>query len=281
MVDAEQVQKTWQEYLATLPAKRRIIADLALLSPNTPEGRIRAELRDLQNLLNTGLVDIQQEERTVGEIITDIDSIGHRRTIKRVQNLEYRLRYEQTKYEYVYRMLEHLHKVLKAQMHIVQKMIVQLKYFSVPASLQRLMTVEDAIVEKIREQTTFPILFSQLLTGEHIIQRMEQREQKLFKRMQNGMQRVFANEVTEGVTREWALTVFNGMENWIQESVAKGRFEFHPDVDMEFVHSTEFITYCEVCLRRARTKPRPVSREMLNVFVQLFRAWYDENARRE
>lgn len=103
---------------------------------------------------------------------------------------------------------------------------------------------------------------------------MDSREKRLLKKMQKGISKIFSNEINEGITYEWAMAVFNAIEDRVHEGVANGMFPgYHPDIDFEFANRPEFVDLVRESIQTLRK--RKVSEQMINVFVHLFREWYN------
>jgi len=119
------------------------------------------------------------------------------------------------------------------------------------------------------------------MKGEHIIHRMDKREKRLLKKMKTGVAKIFTNEITEGITQAWAMTVFDAIEENVHAAVegnivtGKEIFSgYHPDMDFEYVNRPEFVTLVREVIQEIKKKGK-VSEQMINVFVHLFREWYN------
>jgi hypothetical protein len=192
-----------------------------------------------------------------------------------VHKLEQCLGYAETKFEYVYRLLHQLHSILKSQMHLVLKLQAGSKDAEKLIShIKSQFELESELLNKIEKIETFHSLFLALIKGEHIIKTMDDREKRLLKKMQKGIGKIFSNEISEGITYEWAMTVFNAIEDKVHEGVANGMFpSYHPDIDFEFANRPEFFNLVRESIQNLRK--RKVSEQMINVFVHLFREWYN------
>jgi len=268
-LDEENILKHWKNYLATIPKKRELIGELGVGKDTLNS------LNELKHLLELELVNISDEEKEESEIISDLELMEHSKKIKRVHKLKQCLGYVETKYEYVYHLLHQLHSFLKSQMHIVNKLLVGSKNAEKLIShLKQQLELELEIIKKIEQIETFHNIFTALVKGEHIIRTMDAREKRLLKKMQKGISRMFANELTEGITYEWAMTVFNAIEDKVHEGVANGMFPgYHPDIYFEFANRPEFVDLVRESIQNVRR--RKVSEQMINVFVHLFREWYN------
>jgi len=268
--DEESIQKQWNEYLNTLALKKELVGKLR------PGSQLLANLQQLKQLLALELVDIGSEEREEKELVADLERIKHAEMIKRLNRLDACLRYVETKYEYVYKLLEQLYVALKTQAQLVELLLAsQTNAEKLIAHIGSQFELEEAIINKIKQIETFHNLFLALARGEHIIRIMDAKEQKLLKRMQKGLAiNLFSNELAEGVTYSWARAVFNQIEGKVSEVIANAIFPgFHEDIDFEYVNRPEFIDLVRQTIQSIRK--RPVSEQMINVFVSLFREWYN------
>jgi len=267
--DEEVIIKHWKQYLGTIFKKKDIIAKLHL------DIDFQRNLQELKRLLELELVDISSEEKEESEIISDLESIEHSQKVRRVHKLEQCLGYAETKFEYVYRLLHQLHSILKSQIHIVITLQVGAKDVEkIISHLKSQLELELEILNKIEKIETFQSLFLALIKGEHIIRTMDAREKRLLKKMQTGISKIFSNEIDSGITYEWAMAVFNAIEDKVHEGIANGMFPgYHPDIDFEFANRLEFVDLVRESIQSLRK--RKVSDQMINVFVHLFREWYN------
>src|SRR3989344_3308756 len=217
-------------------------------------------------LLMTDLTDVTKEEKEEAELIRDLEALKHAEKIKRVHKLEQCLGYAETKYEYVYRLLQQLHSCLISEINLAKKLLAGSEPVKLVAHLRYQLTLELAVIEKIKKIETFKDLFSALVKGEHIIKSMDSREKRLIEKMENGVARIFSNEISEGITVQWATTVFAAIENKVHEGVANGMFPgYHSDIDFEFTNRPEFVVLAREVISAIRQ--RPVSEEMITTFV--------------
>ena len=259
----------WDRYLAKFPEKSKIISGLAFGS-DMMDNIIR-----LDALLKNELVDVGTDERSENNIISDLESLEHDKRIARVDKLEQTLKYVETKFEYVHNLLEHLHKALAAEMNAVAKLLGKAEDpQKLIEYLKKELLIEQKAIEKIGKLETFNELFPSLVKGEHIVRRMEADEKRLVSMMQKGFMGVFSNEITEGITYEWAIQIFNAIEDKVHEAVEKGIFPgYHSDIDYEYVNRPEFVQLVREIgerLRKVKTTDK-----MLNSFVNLFREWFN------
>ena len=269
-VDEEFIVKHWKHYLSTVSRKK----DLIRYMRTRLEANFQNNLQELKKLLDLELVDISGEEKSGIEIIGDLELIEHPQKVKRVHKLEQCLVYAETKHEYVYGLLHQLHSFLKSQMHIVNKMLSgSVNTETLISHLKLQIELEIEIIKKIEQIETFHSLFLALIKGEHIIKTMDAGEGRLLKKMQKGVGKIFSNEITGGITYDWAMGVFNAIEDKVHELVANNLLDQHPDMDFEFVNRPIFIELVKKVIQNLR--PRNVSEQMINVFIHLFREWYN------
>lgn len=268
--DDESILQHWTHYLGTISKKKKLVGGLRVSSS------FQKNLGNLKKLLDLELVDISGEEKDESELISDLKKMGHQERIKRVHRLEQCLMYVETKYEYVYQLLHQLHLVLQAQMHLVMNLLAKAKKINLLIShLQNELEVEGEIILKIKGVKTFHDLFLALVKGEHIIRRMNAREKKLLRKMQEEFRRVFASEIKEGITYEWTSLVYNAVEDIVtdHEAIMAEGYDPHPDVEFEFVNGQKFADLVQDVLVHIRG--RRASESMLNVFLHLFREWFN------
>ena len=164
-------------------------------------------------------------------------------------------------------------------MHIVKTLLIGAKNAEKLIShLKQQLELELEIIKKIEhsmKRETFHDLFLELVKGEHIIRTMDAREKRLLKKMQKGIGKIFSHEITKGITYEWAITVFSEIEDKVREGVANGMFShLYSDIYFEFVNRPEFV---DLAIQTIQTlRKRKVSGQMINVFVHLFREWYNQ-----
>ncbi len=267
--DDESILEHWKKYLETVPQKKAIIEHLRT------DGDLQKNAAALKNLLTSELADISTDEKQEADLISDLEALAHEQKIKRIHKLEQCLRYVDTRYEYVFALLEHLFKILCAQMHLVEKLRAGSKNSErLREHLVQQSELESEIIAKISSIRTFHSLFLSLVKGEHVISQMGAEEKKLVKIMQERMHAIFSGEISEGITYEWAITVFNAIEDKFHEMIAQEIIEAnHPDADYELVNRPQFIELVREVITEIR--PKPVSQKMIAAFVHIFREWYN------
>ncbi len=262
--DDEAIIEHWKDYLETIPKKKDALGNL-------PEDH-----ESLKVLLKLELADIIDEEKEESELIKDLEIIEHSEKIKKVQRLRQRLGDVATKYMHVYGLLRHLHEVLKTQMHLVEKLEGESKVNMI-VHLKLQFELEIEILNQIKRIKTFHELFVALVKGEHmkehIISHMDAGEKKLLIRMQEEMSRIFSDELKEGITYEWAITVFNAIEDKIQKAYEDGILDGQLNINFQFVNSPDFVILARETI--ASIRKRHASDQMVKVFVHLFREWYN------
>lgn len=268
-VHEESIIAHGKKYLDTVPKKKIIIARLCL------GDNFQKDVKELKRLLELELTDISNEEKEEPELISDLEATEHNQKIKRIQKLEQCLGYAETKYEYAYKLLHQLDLILKSQIYLVLKLQAGSKLPErLIIHLRSQLELELEVLNKIEKIETFHTLFLALIKGEHIIKIMDSKEKRLLKRMQKGVSKIFSNEIDEGITYEWAIMIFNAIEDKVHEGVANGMFPgYHSDIDFEFVNRPEFVDLVRQSIQSLRK--RKVSEQMIAVFVHLFREWYN------
>ena len=190
--------------------------------------------------------------------------------------LETCLGYAETKFEYTLELLQHLYVVLLMEASLLEKIPKTSdlrKFRKLVAQIQLEYDVEVEVIAQIGKIRTFNQLFAALVKGEHSIHTMDVTEKKLLKKMQQGMSSIFRMEIDEGVTYEWAMEVFNSIEDKFREMEADGVIDNHPPADFELVNRPEFVQLVRDTIQRIKKKK--VSEQMITVFVHLFREWYN------
>jgi hypothetical protein len=173
-------------------------------------------------------------------------------------------------------LLRHLFAVLRSQIQLVKKLrIGSTQAEKLLAHLKSQLELELELLNKIEKIENFHALFLALLKGEHIIHTMDAREKRLLNKMQKRFRAIFSNEIDDGITCAWAMTVYNAVQDVVMnhEAILARGFDPHPDVDFEFVNRPEFVDLAKESIQHLRT--RKVSEQMVSVFVYLFREWYN------
>ncbi|GEM_PF-2167190 len=294
----ESIVRIWENYLGTLSEKKIRMGKLEV------HNDLLLHAKALREILGLELVDIHEEEKEERKLIENIGKITHEKKIKRVHRLESCLNYAETRHEYVYRLLEQLGKILQTEMHLVSMLLQdQSNAEKIIVLIKEQYMLEEEIIKKIEKVPNFQKFFLALMKGEHIIHRMDEREKRLLKKMQTGIAKIFTNEITEGITQTWAMTVFDAIEENVHAAVegniitGKEIFSgYHPDMDFEYVNRPEFVQLVRETIytlkgphknpynndskiakgRVEDIKQRRVSEQMINVFVHLFREWFNE-----
>ncbi len=264
----EDFLRIWKEYHQTFSEKEKLIN--AITTDNYQQ-----LLPRLQTLLDLELSDIEGEEKIEVHLIGDLQSIEHDKRILRVQNLHNRLAYAETKYKYIYKLLNELHNALTSQLHIVTQPPPGTYPTVLISYLKSHFAIEKEVLKQIESRETFHELFLTLVKGEHIVGRMDAKEKQLLKRMELVMQGVLSNMRKKGNVYQWADKVFKGVQNQIGEYIARHEEDEvgnNPDVDFEYVNHSEFIDFVRQCAVELDEKP---SEQMINVFVHTFREWYN------
>ena len=284
--DDAEIIRLWEEYLKTISRKREIITSLP--SQN-------AVLEELKKLLETELREIEEEEKDEAELLADLGVMSHSDKIKKVHRLEQCLRYPATRHEFVHGLLSHIHSILKVEMHLVRILLKGPKDAAkVIEHLKQQFHLEQEVLAKIGDLKTFHAMFLALVKGQHIIRQMDAKEKKLLRKMQEMFdkarhedsvlsdeesremyKKVVAQEWKKDVMRSWWILVYNEIENKIDECVADGIMDVrHRFGDLEFVNNPAFVELCRDAYSHVTKRKVPDS--MLNVFVHVFREWFNQ-----
>ncbi|MEK6853928.1 MAG: hypothetical protein AABX60_01215 [Nanoarchaeota archaeon] len=265
--DSEQALQLWKNYLKYFADKKELVVGIAKGSGFTANR--------LSDVIRNGLVDISIEDKTEKELIKELEAIEHSKELKRIKQLEYSLNHEETRQKYVHSLLERLYAVLRNEAAIVNHLIGGAKE---PATLihnlQLQLELESQIIARINDLGTFNEFFARLLTGLHVVRRLNAREKRMIDILRTRMSQIFGNELTKGITFQWADSVFKSMEYKVHAMIASGKYGHSPDVDLEFVNSERFVELVREVIQRLRK--RPVSEHMIGAFVHLFRELYHE-----
>jgi len=265
--DDEAILKVWKDYLETIPKKKAIIEKLSL------NIRLTVDLEELRLLLITELTDIEKEEKEEKELISDLEKIEHSEKIKSVHKLERGLAYAESKYEYVYELLNHIHSILKSQKHIVEKIKTnsgllgnQQNAEKLISHLKQQLELEMETIKKIEQIPTFHNLFLALLKGEHAIKILNSREKRISTRMLN-------QQVVDGITDKWINAVEAAIRDKVHEMIAEDILNQHCDADFEFINRPEFVEFAREEIKKL--KNRDISEQIINAFVHAFRDYYN------
>jgi hypothetical protein len=274
--DNKKLIKIWNDYIKKLPEKSSIISKLK--SEN-----IKDHIQRLDAFIDEELVFIAEEDTEAEMVLFDIRKLEHLDKIKTIQRLEECLGYAETRYEYLHSLVENLQQTLKDQgraIESLQKDTTQIE------NLKKLHLIELELIDKMKKfgkynqkLETFQEAFLSLVTGEKTIERMTERQKKLFKKVSDGMRKVYSTDekeqIDEGMTAAWAGEILDGLGDKIRELEAEGFLEGHnPHIDFEFVNKPEFINFVrEKYVKLSRSK---VAEDMIKVFVFIFREWFNQ-----
>ncbi len=248
----------WQYYYLRLPLKSDIINGLN-------EDNLKHDLPLLIGFAETDLAQITHEEGIDEDIIKDIYAL---KKAKRINRLDDALNYPQTRFEYLHELLLELHEVLKAEFIILRKLPEIENTTNLISDLKTLAETENHIVTKIKSIPDFRYFFLNLIKGEHIIKEMNARERVLFRRLN----KIFTGESQEGVVKTWGYAVYDAIEETI-DAHEEFSVSYNPHVDFEFVNRPEFVDLVREKL--AEVRKRPISEQTVNIFVRIFREWYN------
>ncbi len=269
----EQILKVWKEYISTIKRKGEIIIAITTSNANS-------FIEELRKLVDIGLIDISKEGNLEEELIVNIKNLEHSEKIRRVERLEQCLGYIESQYEYMHGLIIHFHSVLRSELASVNNLDKNPKKEII--NLKELYQWELKLLEKMNSFTknrtveTFHEVFASLITGERLIKMLNDNEKKLFKRMNLVLGKVFTTDDSaqrnKGPLYRWVDEVVNAIEDKIHELEAQGILGYNQDIDFEFVNRPEFI---DLVRKKAPKIDKKVSEEKINMFVYIFREWYN------
>ncbi|MBN2459759.1 hypothetical protein JXB28_05735 [Candidatus Woesearchaeota archaeon] len=272
----ENAIRMWKAYSSTLAEKASIINQLVDGSHGSQGSFEKLYLEKLKSLLETGLADVQSEEASETKVIAGLDQEAHSKKMKRLKRLEDCVGYAKTQHKHAHSLLAEIHKILLTEIKLAGEMLEHPGKFSklMPA-LKSQLELEQEAARQIASIGTerFHRIFLDLVKGEHMISQLDAKEKKLVRRMREGMAGIFANEITDGITSQWAITLFNSIEDEIHKGIFNGIYEQHPNLDFEYVNRPEFEALARKTINDL--KRNAVSEKMVNAFVSLFREWYN------
>jgi hypothetical protein len=274
----EAILRMWRAYSDALSQKASIIAQLSDGSHGQQGSFEKLYLEKLKSLLGTGLADIQNEAIDEAKIISGLEEVEHSKKMKRIKRLEDCLSYAETQHKHVHSLLSGIHNILLSEMKLTTAMLEHPRNIGkmMPLLRQQLELEEEAARQIASIGTErFHQLFLALVKGEHVISQLDAKEGKLVRRMQKGMDKIFSNETSGGITAEWAITVFNAIEDEVHNGVANGVYLQHPNLDFEYVNRPEFADLARKTINDI--KKRQVSDQMVNAFVSIFREWFNHS----
>ena len=270
----EEFLKVWQDYHKTVGEKEVLISAISVDNYQNFVPR-------LQKLLTLELSDIEQEEKTENMLVNDLQSIEHDKRIQNVQRLYDRLAYAESRYKYIFRLLEELHGALVNQVHIVEKLSSAKDAGELVSHLKSQLAVEQEVLKQVESRETFHELFLALMKREQIVGRMDSKEIQLLKRMTLILNEDFriksipGNWRKKGITYEWANKVYEGLRAQVEEYIARYEEDgagSNPHVDFEYVNHPDFVVFVKQCAAELGQNP---SEQMVNVFVHVFRELYN------
>jgi hypothetical protein len=255
----------WTKYISTLSRKNDLISDPV------------SNLSELKELLSLELVEISNDEKKESELLSELESVEHSKNVERIHKLKFYLGNEKSMYSFVYHLLKELYQILKYQMNIIvlleskitDKLITNLKLQS---------ELEQKIIAEIKKIKTFDERYLAIIKKKHddVIVVIKSREKRLIKKMKSGVSKIFSEEINSGIVYEWAMTVFEEVENFVcdHDALIENGYEPNPDSGLEFVNSSDFLKLAREVIFGIRS--RLVSDRMINAFVFMFREWYND-----
>jgi acyl carrier protein phosphodiesterase len=269
--DEETISKDWNEYRKTIQEKQQIISQLS-----NSFGKVRQVVSRLKQLIDSEIVDINDENIEEKDLIKNIRKLEHSQRINRLHQLEKSLCYMESRHKYVYELLRHLYAVLKSENDIVLKIEKNndlRKFRSYCEEISKEFAIEIEIIQKIDERETFTEMLSEIVRGQHIIHKLDKKEKRMFSTMKKRMSAIASDKITDGITCQWAVTVYNSVLGKVDELCSQGLIDKHYDAELEFVNRPAFVDLAREVIQNIRG--REVSPQMLNVFVETFREWYN------
>lgn len=252
-VKFQNVVSAWKKYKETIPRKISLINSAVI------------DVAELNNLLATELVDLDEEEYSEEELIRDIESIEHNKRLAELKSLKYRFGYELSIYLHIYHLLKNLYNILLSEIRIARRLAANtsdrpnlIKHF------RQQLELEQEIISQIDGYGKFNHLFFDLLKEIHIVERLD----AIGKRHFNRMVQMFLNEVPQSITYRWVQGVLDALEQREYEGIEWPAD--HPNVDYEFINSWKF----EVLVSKVLVSLKPgkkVSDHMIQIFVKDFR----------
>jgi len=254
----------WKDYLASTKEKGELIDALQ------PQN-LQNILQRLKSVISSELVKISYEEKTEEELLKNLTAIEHEKNIKRVQKLEYCLAYTETKYKYIYHLLEELLNIIKQELHLAENLSKGTKHEAMfIAKMKECWLLEQNILAQIEKIKTFHKLFTELLKGEQVIQQLSKKEKRIISLMDKKMSR------PKGLIYDWAQAVTKSIEAKVHEAVADFLLEKSQYADFEFVNRPEFVDLVRATAQALRIKKKEISEETIIVFVHIFREAYND-----
>jgi len=268
--------KIWQEYRASTKEKGELID--ALQSGQN----LQNILQRLKSIVSSEFVKISEEEKTEEELLANLTAVEHEKNVKRVQKLQYCFCNAETKYKYVYFLLEELLNVLKQELHLVEHLSKGAQNEATfITKLKECWQLEKNILAQTGKIKIFHQLFTDLLKGEHVIKQLSKKEKRIISMMHKKM------SMNTGLFAEVIRDLFKSFDDKVHEAVANSQVdgnradgdrylkENYLNFDFEFVNSPEFVDFVRTTVQSLREKKQEVSEETINVFIHLFREMYN------
>ena len=277
-LDDKKIISIWNKYLRTFEEKGKLIFSIK-------EDDMSQSVIKLRVLLDIELIDISKSEDLEEDVIEDLRKLGHSENLKRIHKLQRCLGYAETTYEYVHALMKKLYSIIILEVRCADKEDFAIDDVN---ELKELYNLELEIINKTKtfsktqRRETFQEVFVSLVAGERIIKRMNNTEKRLMRSMKRVMDKVLTTnedeQINEGIIFAWVADVVNAIDDEIGEGIANFLFSGdNEDINLEFVNKPQFVDLVRE-KRRALTQDR-ISEESINVFVHLFREWYNHNDR--
>lgn len=264
--DNKELIKEWEQYVKTVTEKKN-------LADNFPIDALR-----LRELIRLGIGDVSHAEIDEEEILKDLKLVKHDQKIKRIHRLQHALEYAEAVYMYVYRLLDKIYAILKAESSLVNAIEKDSNNRKLIKYLQEQISLEILVLQKIRKMNEqhgpykFIKLYLELIRGETTIKVLDVIAERYFKKMQ----KIFSNEIPESITYKWVEKVSSSIEDKIHEAVADGLISgHHPDIEFEFVNRPMFVELVRDSIKLLKPRGK-VSERMISIFVEDFRQGFNE-----
>ncbi|MBW2974572.1 hypothetical protein KY366_02545 [Candidatus Woesearchaeota archaeon] len=294
VMDDNTILGKWEDYLETIPEKKRIIEKLSRLFDKR-----KASLRRLKKLLTLEIVDVQVTKKDEDDMISNLESLEHSRRMKRIERLRLCFDSVETEDKYVYNLLCHIYVILRSEWRLVEKLENNediRKYRKWVGLLRSELAMERSVLNQMyydnHDVPVFHDIFTALVRREKVMESMDDKEKKLLRTMQKRMDKISSGKISTGITLEWGRAVFHATKIKVQEAYDRGILSGDYGADFQFVNRPEFIDLVREVISKIRNKreregykgdpllffPRnkDVSERMIKVFVHVFREWFNE-----
>jgi hypothetical protein len=271
---SEELVKAWKKYLATFEEEQK-----EAQSPSV-------SYQKLQKLNETELVEVDKEKIDEKRILKDLSRLSHDDKIEKIHRLQYSLDYDGKEALYLFKLFEQLFDIIHKKAYLLEKMadfnsdLVKRAASNVFSHLKSQREIQKELNTKIdtfivkHGEMVFSRLFVELANKERVIEELDKKEKRVFSMMEKKFK--ISEDFPESVTDKWIVAVQEGLQQKVHDAfydyTLTGKFpEF---ADFEFVHSDNFVKFVRATIAHIREKP--VSENMINLFVYTFRDAYSE-----